>query len=429
MKKKNGKVRYRLFLVFLAIGALAVMTAVSAQENKFRLKPGAQGKNCLTCHVTFEDKLKQPSVHTPVKKGQCSSCHNPHAASHGKLLTADTNKICFTCHPNMLPKKALSTHKVVTEGNCVKCHDPHASKNKHNLLEAGNTLCYGCHKDMGASLQKVKFKHSPVEKGCITCHNPHAAEKSVALLKEAVPDLCLKCHKTGTPTFQKLHMNYPVAKARCTSCHDPHGSDRAAILYNNVHRPVVNKMCNQCHLEPTSPTPFATKKKGFELCRACHSTMINEALGKNRVHWPIMDKTGCVHCHNPHGGPEKGLLKAKMLVLCGECHADSIERQNRSMTKHAPMKDGMCTTCHTPHASDRVFLFSQKTMVDVCKTCHDYSTHSTHPLGEKALDPRNKNVQVLCSSCHGIHGTENKKMLYYPTATELCVQCHAEHKR
>jgi predicted CXXCH cytochrome family protein len=282
---------------------------------------------------------------------------------------------------------------------------------------------------MGGVVQKVKFKHSPVEKGCITCHNPHAADQSASLLKESVPGLCVKCHKTGTPTFQKLHMNYPVAKARCTSCHDPHGSDRAAILYTNVHRPVANKMCNQCHAEPTSPTPFATKKKGFELCRACHSTMINESLGKNRIHWPLMDKTGCVHCHNPHGGPEKALLKAKLLVLCGECHADSIERQNRSATKHAPIKDGTCTVCHTPHASDMVFLFSQKTMLDVCKTCHDYSAHSTHPLGEKALDPRNKNVQVQCSSCHGTHGTEYKKMLYYPTATELCVQCHAEHKR
>ncbi len=37
-------------------------TAVSKEstESKFRLKPGAQQKVCLTCHAEFEDKLKKP---------------------------------------------------------------------------------------------------------------------------------------------------------------------------------------------------------------------------------------------------------------------------------------------------------------------------------------------------------------------------------
>jgi predicted CXXCH cytochrome family protein len=429
MNKEIMKMRLLLFPVLIALGTVGAMTAVSAQENKFRLKPGARGKNCLACHVTFEDKIKQPSVHTPVKSGDCASCHNPHAATHGKLLATDTTKICFTCHPGMVPEKARSSHKVVAEGACMKCHDPHAAKNKFNLLEAGNALCFGCHKELGESVQKVKFKHNPVQKGCLTCHDPHAGKQSLSLLKDDVPGLCVKCHKTDKQSFQKQHMNYPVAKARCTSCHDPHGSDKAGILFTNVHRPVANKMCNQCHAEPTSPSPFATKKPGFELCRGCHSAMLNDAFSKNRIHWPLVDKTGCVHCHNPHGGPVKGLLKTKMIVLCGECHADSIERQQRSMTKHAPIKDGLCTTCHAPHASDNLFLFEKAATSDVCKTCHDYKQHSSHPIGESALDPRNKNVSVQCASCHGTHGTEYKKMLYYPTTTELCVQCHVEHKR
>jgi DmsE family decaheme c-type cytochrome len=429
MKNAGMNVRYWLFLALVAVCILGIMASVGAQENKFRLKPGAQGKNCLNCHVTFQDKLKQPSVHTPVKAGECASCHNPHASSHGKLLAADPNKICFTCHPDVVSEKARSSHKVVAEGNCIKCHDPHAAKNKFNLLEAGNNLCFGCHKDIGDTVTKVKFKHNPVERGCLNCHNPHASQQAAMLLKEDVPALCLKCHKTGTPAFQKQHMNYPVAKARCTSCHDPHGSDKAGVLFTNVHRPVANKMCNQCHEDPASPKPFATKKTGYELCRGCHSTMVNEAFSKNRIHWPVVDKTGCIHCHNPHAGPVKGLLKAKMIDLCGECHADSIERQKRSQTKHAPIKDGMCTTCHAPHASDNVFLFQQASTIDLCMSCHNYAKHSTHPIGGKALDPRNNNVMVQCTSCHGTHGTENKHMLYYPTATELCVQCHVEHRR
>jgi predicted CXXCH cytochrome family protein len=345
------------------------------------------------------------------------------------MLSATTNRICFTCHANIIPEKALSSHQVVAEGNCTKCHDPHSSKNKFSLLTAGNELCFGCHKDMGETTKKVKFKHSPVEKGCIGCHNPHASAKAVALLKEDVPALCITCHKAGTPTFQKQHLGYPVAKGRCTSCHDPHGSDKAGVLYVNVHRPVVSKMCNQCHEDPGSPKPFATKKTGVELCRGCHSSMINDALNKNRIHWPVADKTGCVHCHTPHASTHKALLKTSMAALCGQCHVDTMERQKRADTKHMPVKDGLCTACHAPHASNNLFLFVQASQIELCGTCHNYQTHQTHPIGDKVIDPRNRNVTVICASCHATHGTEHKHMLYYPTSTEMCVQCHMQYRR
>ena len=77
MKNEGMNIRFWLFLPFIAVCALGIVMSAGAQENKFRLKPGAQGKNCLTCHVEFQDKLKLPSVHTPVKSGECVSCHNP----------------------------------------------------------------------------------------------------------------------------------------------------------------------------------------------------------------------------------------------------------------------------------------------------------------------------------------------------------------
>lgn len=429
MKKYSINTCSGLFLLLALIGILGLLNPAAAQDkqdNKFRLKPGARGKNCLTCHVNFQDKIKMPSVHTPVKNGDCTGCHNPHDSSHGKLLAADPNKICFTCHADIIPKSAISAHKVVAEGGCIKCHDPHSSKNKNNLLTAGNDLCFGCHKEMSDVIKNVKFKHFPVEKGCISCHNPHSSSKSASLLKDAVPALCLTCHKAEAPSFKKQHMNYPVAKGRCTSCHDPHGSNSGGILYTNVHRPVANKMCNQCHEEPTSKTPFATKRQGFELCRGCHSSMVNDAFTKNRIHWPVVDKTGCLNCHNPHAAPEKRLLKSKQGELCGRCHPDIIEKQKHSPTKHKPVNDGQCTSCHSPHASNNVFLFEQASSVDLCKSCHDYSKHSTHPVGPTTLDPRNNNSTVACTSCHGTHGTENKHMLWYPTINDLCVQCHTK---
>src|SRR3990172_2735800 len=118
-----------------------------------------------------------------------------------------------------------------------------------------------------------------------------------------------------------------------------------------------------------------------------------------------------------------------MINLCGECHADSIERQKRADTKHPPVKDGLCMSCHAPHASNNLFLIDQASQIALCETCHDYKNHQTHPIGEKIADPRNKNVTVACASCHATHGTANKHMLYYPTSTELCVQCHIQYDR
>ena len=50
----NGEVmnvRDRLLLLFFAAAVFFAVPAAHAQENKFKLKPGAQGKICLTCHV------------------------------------------------------------------------------------------------------------------------------------------------------------------------------------------------------------------------------------------------------------------------------------------------------------------------------------------------------------------------------------------
>lgn len=422
------KRRYGFMLWLLVIGSLVFITMAYSQD-KFRLKPGAKGKICLNCHVNFQDKLKNPFLHTPVKTGECSGCHNPHSSSHGKFLAENKEKVCYICHSSVIPETTSSTHKVVVEGNCILCHDPHGSNNKFNLLKAGNELCFGCHADMAESVKKAKFKHNPVERGCLTCHNPHASTQAGSLLKNSEPSLCTQCHKADKASFTARHMNYPVGNGRCTTCHNPHGSDRGAILYDNVHKPVANKMCNQCHVEPTSQNPFATKKPGYELCMGCHSNMMNETFSRKKMHSPLMSKKGCISCHNPHASKQASLLSEPMKELCGTCHSDTIQRQDRSQTKHQPIQDGSCTLCHQPHSSDNSFLLNQLPIEELCGTCHDWQKHSTHPIGEKVIDPRNSNLRVQCLSCHRSHGTEHKTFIYFSTISEMCTQCHTQYTR
>jgi predicted CXXCH cytochrome family protein len=188
-------------------------------------------------------------------------------------------------------------------------------------------------------------------------------------------------------------------------------------------------MCNQCHDSASAPNPLALKKKGFELCRGCHNSLVNEMFAKNRLHWAVVGKDGCLNCHSPHASPQQNLLKEPLIPLCGKCHADTIQRQEKSPTKHEPIQEGMCMVCHMPHASDNALLFTQVSTIEVCGTCHDWQKHSTHPIGEKVTDKRNKNLTMQCLSCHRSHGTEYKQMIPFPSISELCTQCHVEKGR
>ncbi len=420
----------RVATALLPAGILLLFLASPAHpQDPFRLKPGAKGKICLVCHVDFAERLARPFVHTPVKSGDCSDCHNPHTSSHGKILAAEANRICFSCHEGTVPPGAKSVHRPAAEGQCVKCHDPHAAPNRNNLVADGNALCFGCHKDVAAAVARVRFKHNPVEKGCLNCHDPHASPSAPALLKADVPGLCTKCHRPDAPAFGKQHLGYPVAQGRCTSCHAPHGSDRSGMFLETVHPPVANKMCAQCHPDPASPDALKAKRPGYELCRACHSNMVSETLSRSRVHWPALDRAGCRNCHSPHASRERGLLLRGMKDLCGQCHADAVRRQEKSAAKHKPIAEGKCTACHMPHSSNNVFLLDNTGTIALCGECHDWQKHSTHPIGEKVRDPRNRNLSVDCLSCHRTHGSPFRVFAHADPKMDLCVQCHEEYKR
>jgi predicted CXXCH cytochrome family protein len=176
--------------------------------------------------------------------------------------------------------------------------------------------------------------------------------------------------------------------------------------------------------------------------------MMSETFNKNRIHWPLVDKVGCLNCHEPHASPQKKLLMADMKTLCGKCHIDTMVSQEKLAKKekqekaaagkvaaikgaitHNPIQEGNCGACHSSHGSDSVFLLKGPSIVQSCGTCHDWMKHTSHPMGEKIRDSRNKNLAVQCLSCHISHGTGYRYMIPFPAVTDLCVQCHKQLKR
>lgn len=418
----------RTLLLFAAVCVLVPLSPAHAQKD-LKLKEGAAGTVCLSCHEGMKEVMDKPFVHSPLADGDCVGCHNPHTSNFEMLMAAPAESICYTCHDSVVPDGAKSVHKVVADGQCTLCHDPHASENEFNLLKKDSELCSKCHQELAGRIKEAKYSHPPVRENCLECHAAHAAGGNEKLLDAASPELCLQCHETDKETFKKLHMNYPVETADCTSCHDPHGSNTAAMLFDNVHDPVAKRSCEHCHVSPTDAQPFALKAPGYETCMACHYEMITDALNQNNLHWPLADRKGCINCHSPHASTQKKLISEPMLEMCGKCHGDTVARQARSATPHPPIAQGECGKCHSPHGSDYPFLQTKETLIELCADCHEWQTHTTHPIGEDFVDPRNKNVTVQCASCHRTHGTEYKHFLYFSTANELCVQCHVRFRR
>jgi len=419
----------RATVVLLFLAAVVASSLSTSAQNKYRLKPGAKGKLCLECHESFVETTRLPHVHTPVKAGNCSDCHDPHTSTHGKLLAEETSGICEGCHGEMVSADARSAHEIAMKGDCVECHDPHGSSYPNSLVRGGNELCFGCHGEMAAAVNEASYGHAPAKRDCLGCHTAHASSESDSLLKKEEPGLCLDCHDSAQEFFGKAHRGYPVTEGRCSSCHDPHGSNEAGLFWANVHAPVGNGMCKQCHQESSSPDALQLTRAGMDLCRGCHNTMVNATLSKSRLHWPVVSEDSCLSCHAAHASAEAGLLREPAKPLCGQCHQDTLARQEGSVTKHEPIDDGSCTACHSPHSSDNAFLLEEADLNDLCGTCHDWQRHSSHPIGNEVIDPRNANLAVDCSSCHRNHGTGLEHFVYWDFKSELCVQCHAGVQR
>jgi predicted CXXCH cytochrome family protein len=151
----------------------------------------------------------------------------------------------------------------------------------------------------------------------------------------------------------------------CTSCHDPHASDARYQLEQEVPG-----LCFQCH---------EGVKHGVEEAQV--------------VHGPARDVGGCTGCHTPHFSALPRLQRAAQPDLCLDCHDREIQGSHgRSITNmaallednhnhHGPIREGSCTACHQPHASQHFGLLFQ-----------DYPPEFYAPFEQKRY--------ALCFSCH-----------------------------
>jgi predicted CXXCH cytochrome family protein len=147
----------------------------------------AEEPNCLSCH---EALATGKSIHPALSMG-CMACHTgidasdvPHKRTNKnpRGLAAKMRDLCFTCH-DKAPFQKQTVHGAVILG-CTSCHNPHASDHGRLLKEEVPTLCLGCHEDRFETGRARS--HAPARNEmCIKCHDPHGADNPKLLVSGA----------------------------------------------------------------------------------------------------------------------------------------------------------------------------------------------------------------------------------------------------
>ena len=68
----------------------------------------------------------------------------------------------------------------------------------------------------------------------------------------------------------------------------------------------------------------------------------------------------CTDCHNPHASRQPGLPKTNAVDICLACHTDQAEQGKKHFLHQPAFKQG-CATCHEPHGGDNDHLLRAKT--------------------------------------------------------------------
>jgi predicted CXXCH cytochrome family protein len=356
------------------------------------------------CH---QDVLDTKVLHGPVTD-DCAKCHvEGNKEEHTFYLITNQEKLCAKCH--LIPEKQHG-HVPVMDNECMSCHDPHGSDHAAVLVaDPKGDLCAQCH---DAAALDGEYVHGPVVVGaCVVCHEAHTSDEP-ALLRQPEREVCLDCHGEVDRGGEEGWHTHGALEQGCTGCHDPHASD------------------HQYQLRSTAP----------ELCLSCHEESLHDSLTNSKfVHGALTQEHGCTGCHEAHGSRLPNLRKASEIGECLSCHDREMKTAAggtlvnmkallaENSNHHGPIREGLCTTCHEPHAADRFRLlvedypqeFYAPFSIDsftLCFKCHipdlvleengrgltnfregDQNLHWLHVNQEKGR---------TCRACHEVHASQ-----------------------
>ena len=156
--------------------------------------------------------------------------------------------------------------------------------------------------------------------------------------------------------------------SNCLSCHDMHQSDGPKLIQKFAHAPYATKSCDICHQAPVDGKIVLTKASSKELCLSCHEETAKQ-IQNAKVQHPGA-KGNCLGCHYPHAANKPGLVRPDPVSACTKCHRAQAKLQKTKKVLHEAAFRTGCSTCHEPHGGENDHLLRAKTINSLCLECH-----------------------------------------------------------
>lgn len=314
-------------IVYTSLGAMYLFQSASTSNlNDLTVKQN-DVKNPLIAIVSNKGEVKSES--TQSSTSNCVECHEEQVKSfqrttHSKSWNSkELVTLCGNCHGNKLAEH-LKDNTTATVQNMKKISSVEFSK-----------VCLTCHEKVGEQKSAGLSEHTTAGVNCISCHEVHPSEQQKAkmgisghssMFREKPTELCLSCHKNTQAQFaQTTHHRLKEGVLECSNCHNPHGTANGKQL-----RADNKEVCVQCHQDKRGPFMFE--------------------------HGAILSESGCITCHENHGGSGRNMLKARdPKTLCMSCHSREAIGQhgvsgiqyNNGVPTGGLTTAGDCTRCHS----------------------------------------------------------------------------------
>jgi predicted CXXCH cytochrome family protein len=231
---------------------------------------------------------------------------------------------------------------------------------------------------------------------------------------------CALCHYRWIDTFfidgrgsdlVPYQAEKVVATAEiCFSCHDGSVVDSRARVYNDQHHP-INKPP-----PPTMEIPsiFPLDSKGNMQCATCHTAHgVSSEMGMEKTVFLRASNTNseiCRMCHkDKDGGPATGNHPVDTTKL-----EISEKLKSHGAAEGKEKNQVICETCHSVHGSpNENFLVESTKNSELCLDCHLDKAgliNTAHDLRRTAPNEKNSKGQTAaetgtCGSCHMVHGS------------------------
>ncbi|OGW41843.1 MAG: hypothetical protein A2132_05700 [Nitrospirae bacterium RBG_16_43_11] len=281
---------------------------------------------------------------------QCTSCHNPHAATYPKFLRASS----FNNDP--ADPNYPSASKIL----CLYCHDkPGWNGSSHDtavFVPPANPT--------SANAYNFDGTHTVRQYACRACHDPHTTQGAKRLLREgvdvnnqaAIENTCYLCHRPpsemGNPPNAPPNIRSEFYKDKNLG----RGGTGSAmnVTMGQGHEPVfVSRPQEGIELNSHTPPPFNEYPPGSTI--------------KDTVH------VECVDCHNPHQVTRTNRLKGMNGIdINGNVVGAKIPGNSREPYVHE-----VCLRCHGDSYTN--LFFGDRYPDDTDRRSSLYSGMTTSP--------------------------------------------------